>query len=57
MVDEQTFLREVSEMERMLYRVSRSMLPSQHDCSDAVQEALAKAWAKREKAQPEWFRP
>lgn len=57
MVDEQTFLREVSEMERMLYRVSRSILPSQHDCSDAVQEALAKAWAKREKAQPEWFRP
>lgn len=57
MVDEQTFLREVTEMERMLYRVSRSMLPSQYDCSDAVQEALAKAWAKREKVQPEWFRP
>ena len=57
MVDEQTFVREVEAMERMLYRLSRSLLASREECGDAVQEALAKAWAARGRAQPEWFRP
>lgn len=57
MVDEQTFVREVEDMERTLYRVSRSLLASREECGDAVQEALAKAWAARGRAQPEWFRP
>lgn len=57
MVDEQTFVREVTAMERTLYRVSRSMLPSWHDCADAVQEAVSKAWEKRARAEAAWFRP
>lgn len=56
MVDEQTFVREAQAMERTLYRVSRGYLPSWEDCADAVQEALAKAWAKRQTVQPEHFR-
>lgn len=56
MVDEQTFTAEVQAMERTLYRVSRSILPTWEDCADAVQEALTKAWAKRGTPQPEYFR-
>ncbi len=57
MIDEQTFLREVTDMERLLYRVSRNLLSSPQECEDVVQEALTKAWAKRSRAQSEWFRP
>lgn len=57
MVDEETFVREVEEMERMLYRVSRSLLSSREECGDAVQEALMKAWTKRSSVQAERFRP
>lgn len=32
--------------ERRLYRVARTMLHSEADCEDAVQEALLRAWAK-----------
>lgn len=32
--------------ERRLYRIARTMLKSDADCEDAVQEALLKAWAK-----------
>lgn len=56
MVDEQTFVREAQAMERTLYRVSRGYLSSWEDCADAVQEALAKAWAKRKTVEPEHFR-
>lgn len=42
--------------ERKLYRIARTILSSDADCEDAVQEALLKAWAKihtlRESA---WF--
>lgn len=44
-------------MERTLYRVSRGLLPSWADCGDAVQEALKKAWAKREHVDKAYFRP
>ncbi len=30
--------------ERMLYRVAKTMLRSDEDCADAVQEAILKAW-------------
>ena len=56
MVDEETFVREVTAMERTLYRVSRSMLASWTDCADAVQEALRKAWEKRNRAEEAYFR-
>ena len=57
MVDESTFLQEVQAMERTLYRVSRSLLPAWTDCADAVQEALRKAWEKRGRVEPNYFRP
>lgn len=57
MIDEQTFIREIEAMERMLYRVSRSLLSSREECGDAVQEALGKAWAKRAYVEESYFRP
>ena len=46
--------------ERLLYRVSWSMLSNQEDCADAVQEALTRAWQNRhtlrnEKAFKSWL--
>ena len=40
------FIIRVRGCERRLYRVARTMLRSDADCEDAVQEALLKAWAK-----------
>lgn len=57
MIEEQVFIREVEAMERMLYRVSRSLLSSREECGDAVQEALSKAWAKRAHVEESYFRP
>jgi DNA-directed RNA polymerase specialized sigma24 family protein len=34
----------VKDCERTLYRVSRTVLPNDQDCADAVQEALSLAW-------------
>ena len=47
-MDIQTFEEEVLKIERLLYHVSWSMLSSQEDCADAVQEALTRAWQKRD---------
>jgi RNA polymerase sigma-70 factor (ECF subfamily) len=55
-VDEETFICEVTAMERTLYRVSRSILDNWADCADAVQEALKKAWEKRSRAEESYFR-
>lgn len=40
------FIGRVRDCERRLYRVARTMLSSEADCEDAVQEALLRAWAK-----------
>lgn len=40
------FARRVREMERRLYRISRTLLKSPADCEDAVQEALLRAWSR-----------
>ena len=40
------FITRVRACERRLYRVARTLLSSEADCEDAVQEALLKAWAK-----------
>lgn len=45
-MDRMEFVRRVRACERRLYRVARTMLTSDVDCEDAVQEALLKAWAK-----------
>jgi len=43
-----TFQEEASKLERLLYRISWSMLSNNEDCADAVQETLFKAWQSRE---------
>lgn len=40
MMTDADFIREVQSCERTLYRVSRTILSSDADCCDAVQEAL-----------------
>ena len=46
-MDKQQFTQEVMAREHTLYRVARSILHVEADQQDAVQEAIAKAWAKR----------
>ena len=46
MTDKQ-FSERVEGMERKLYRISRTILSSDADCQDALQEALIKAWMRR----------
>lgn len=40
------FIARVRPLERRLYRVARTILRSDADCEDAVQEALLRAWSK-----------
>ena len=49
-MDKQYFTQEVKQAERSLYRIARSYLPTDADAADAVQEALVRAWAKRNDA-------
>ena len=49
------FILRVRECERRLYRVARTILHSDADCEDAVQEALFKAWAKLPSLREERF--
>lgn len=56
-MNQQTFAAEVLAAEGSLYRVARTILPYGSDCEDAVQEAICKAWEKRNTLrQPEYFR-
>jgi RNA polymerase sigma-70 factor, ECF subfamily len=43
------FQREAMKIERLLFRVSYTILGNSEDCADAVQEALMCAWNEREK--------
>jgi len=47
-VDAGTFQEKVTAMEKVLYRVALSHLRQMQDAEDAVQEAIALAWEKRE---------
>ncbi|MEF9879690.1 MAG: RNA polymerase sigma factor [Clostridia bacterium] len=47
-MDAATFQSEALQYERLLYRVSWSMLGNKEDCNDAVQDALMRAWQKRD---------
>lgn len=47
-MDAATFQAEALQYERLLYRVSWNMLGNNEDCADAVQEALTRAWQKRD---------
>jgi len=54
-MDKQFFTQEVKQAERSLYRIARSYLPTDADAADAVQEALARAWAKRDVLREEQY--
>ena len=49
------FIQRVRACERRLYRVARTMLPQECDCEDAVQEALLRAWVKRDTLRQEAY--
>ena len=44
MMDKTEFTAAVLEAEQTLYRVARTMLGSEHDCADAAQQAILRAW-------------
>ena len=46
-MDAITFQRQALQLEKLMYHVSWSLLRSNEDCADAVQEALTHAWQKR----------
>lgn len=55
--DADAFTELVKGCERTLYRVSRTILRSDSDCADAVQDALSKAWLHiRALREPRYFR-
>lgn len=47
LMDKQFFTDEVKAQERSLFRIARSYLRCDADAADAVQEALTRAWEKR----------
>ncbi len=47
-MDAATFSAEAMKIQRLLWRVSWSILGDNDDCADAVQEALARAWQHRD---------
>ncbi|MDR0929106.1 MAG: sigma-70 family RNA polymerase sigma factor [Oscillospiraceae bacterium] len=47
MIDKPTFIALIDAKSPMLYRIARAILRSEEDCSDALQEAILKAWAAR----------
>ncbi len=47
-MDAVTFQQSAMQLERLMYHVSYSMLGHNEDCADAVQEALTRAWQKRD---------
>ena len=52
-MNQQQFSTKVQGLERKLYRVSRTILSSDTDCQDALQEALIKAWMRRDSLRDE----
>lgn len=42
------FQKEAMRLERLLFRISWSILGNSEDCADAIQEALMRAWNKRD---------
>lgn len=43
----EVFAQRVTAVQERMYRVARGYLQSEHDCLDAVSEAILKAWQKR----------
>lgn len=57
MIDEERFVREVTDMQDMLYRLSVSYLHHDQDAQDAVSQALENAWRHRARVEDAAFRP
>lgn len=47
-MDAVTFQAKALQLERLMFHISWSMLRQESDCADAVQEALTRAWQKRD---------
>ena len=57
-MDALTFQAEIRRIEKLLYRIAWSYMGSNADAEDAVQDALIKAWEKRDSLRDlEQFRP
>lgn len=54
-MDKDEFSKKVLEAEQTLYRVSKSILINDMDCEDAVQEAVLKAYSKRNSLKEEKY--
>ena len=54
-MDKQTFSEAVQRMERSLYRVAMSYTGNVPDAADAVQEALLRAWNRRDTLRDERY--
>ena len=52
-LDPDFFAREAEASKGLLYRVAYTILQNDADCLDAIQDALLKAWAKRESLKDE----
>ena len=57
MIDKQEFTDRAEAILPSLYRCAAGMLRAPFDAEDAVQQALLRAWEKRESVRPESFRP
>lgn len=55
MLDKTTFVALVDEKSETLYRIARTILRSDEDCKDALQEAVLKAWANRSQVREEAY--
>lgn len=55
-MDKESFARQVTALQKSLYRVAASYLSGEADRLDAVSEAITKAWAKRDTLrEPQYF--
>ncbi len=54
-MDQERFVAQVDACAQTLYRTARSLLASPADCQDALQEALTKAWASRQRLREERY--
>ncbi|MBE5794065.1 MAG: RNA polymerase sigma factor [Clostridiales bacterium] len=57
-MDAATFQAQALQLERLMFHISWSVLGREADCADAVQEALTRAWQRRDSLRnPEKFKP